>query len=50
MDNPAINNDKENVDPVNNVPEVEGPRSYTIESENFRLNLPGFHISQNFST
>ena len=34
MDNQAVNKDKENVDPVDNVPEVEGPKIYTIESKN----------------
>lgn len=33
MDNQASNKDKENVDPVGNVPEVEAPKIYTIESE-----------------
>lgn len=33
MDNQATNKDKENVDPVVDVLEVEAPKIYTIESE-----------------
>lgn len=33
MDNQDSNKDKENVNPVVNVPEVEAPKIYTIESE-----------------
>lgn len=33
MDNQKTNKDKENVNPIDNVTEVEGPKIYTIESE-----------------
>lgn len=34
MSNQPTDNNKENADPVSNVPEAEGPKIYTIESEN----------------
>lgn len=33
MDNQVVNNDKENISPAVNVPEVETPKIYTVESE-----------------
>ena len=33
MDSPIASGDKENVNPLNNVQEVEAPKIYTIESE-----------------
>lgn len=33
MESQVANSDKENVNPVSNVPEVEAPKIYTIESE-----------------
>lgn len=42
MDSQATNNDKENVNPVSNVPEVEAPKIYTVESEFYDGNFATF--------
>lgn len=42
MENQVASNDKENVNPVSNVPQAEVPKIYTIESEFHAGNIKPF--------